>query len=85
MIDDDGDKFYAKASYSYRCGFQYMTHIDKFEIYDSPESEFVVDGYYSADNIKKELTEDYRKRLPRGQRPKVYLKRITGDVNNETG
>lgn len=80
-IEDEGEEFIVKAKRRYSCGSSYYA---TDELYGSvvlgkeDPKEFLIVGQHSAEALRKSFTARIRKQHPRGQRPRIYTRRIMG-------
>jgi len=78
-IEDDGVTYTHKFSKGYRCGgYYYSYNKDDFDIITSEEDikSSIIDGLSNAIYAQNSLIKYYKGKLPKGERPKVFLKRI---------
>lgn len=78
-VEDDGVTYTHKFTKGYRCGSYYYSYTaDDYGIATSEKDikSSIIDGLNSAISAQNSLIKYYKSKLPKGERPKVFLKRI---------
>jgi len=78
-VEDDGITYTHKFTKSYHCGSYYYSYKENDYIIAMIEKDIkssIIDGLSEAISAQNSLIKYYKKILPKGIRPKVFLKRI---------
>ncbi len=78
-VEDDGVTYTHKFTKGYRCGSYYYSYAaNDYSIVTSEEEilSSIITGLSEAKYAQNSLIKYYKNKLPRGERPKVFLKRV---------
>jgi len=78
-VEDDGIVYTHKFTKSYRCGSYFYSYtINDYGIVATEEDILtsIIDGFSNAKHAQESLIRYFKNKLPKGERPKVFLKRV---------
>ncbi len=78
-VEDEGIVYTHVFSEKFRCGGMYYTCYNNEGKFAHTEEEMrssIITGYRHAKSARDTLVEYYKKKLPKGERLKVFIKRI---------